>query len=63
MLGVDKPSPVVESVLAHALITSTLTHGLAIGNISVRFDSFNAIYLVLPLIQIEYNELYFSEVL
>ena len=55
MLGVDKPSIVVELVLAHALTISTLTHGLAVGNINVRFDAFNATHLVLQSMQIEYT--------
>ena len=57
MLGVDKPSIVVELMFTQALAISRLTHGLVVGNISVRFDSFNATHLVLPSMQIEYNEL------
>ena len=57
MLGVDKPFVVIESVSAQALAISRLSHGLIVGNISVRFDSFNATHLVLPSMQIEYNEL------
>jgi len=63
MLGVEKPSILVELVLAHALTISTLTHGLVVGNISVRFDSFNATYLVLPSMQFEYTQLEFMTLL